>query len=126
MDAETENAHVGLYNYELPSHSTLTLKARTSRAPVTILAPPRFEGNFIFKETPFIEPRHVEDPEGRGRRRRIYLSPERSTESSAVEGSVWWADERGEFFELPPPLNSSIEVETTVNPISFKLYHVEG
>ncbi|KLO15081.1 hypothetical protein SCHPADRAFT_996065 [Schizopora paradoxa] len=125
-DVETENAHVGVYNDLLPLHSNLTMKVRTSKAPVTIQAPPEFEGTFLFSEAPFIEPRHVEDPEGRGRTRRIPIHPDRTAGSSAVGGAVYWEDSQDDASELPRRLNSSIEVETTVNPISFKLYHTAG
>jgi len=127
VDARTENAHIGLYNYALPNRSSLVMKARTSRAPVTILAPPEFEGSFQFTSElspSFVEPRHVEDPEARGRRRSVKVTSNLGPDAFAVEGKVWWNEKHGELSE--PQLNSTIVVETTVNPIFFKLYHVEG
>lgn len=99
---------------EAPIGSTLLLDAQSSFAPATVKLHKTYEGEFVLatsmKRTVVTVDDRVEDPAGKGRKRKFNI---REAGTSHVSGSVSWS-QGGEIL-------GAVNIETSLAPATLKL-----
>jgi len=95
VHAHTTNGHIKIGYECAPVDSVLNFDARSTNAPVHVVLSPTYEGTFSLKTTNsravLDQPRNVEDPSGRGRKR---LLSSHSPNKQVVYGELKWLPSR--------------------------------
>ncbi|GLB42379.1 hypothetical protein LshimejAT787_1103940 [Lyophyllum shimeji] len=113
VSASTSNAALDLKISEAPVRHALSLDADTSLGPVLVQVHPTYEGTFDVATSllrPEIVWKGVEDPEGKGRRRKVEVH----TDGSRASGRIRWSDE-------DPESPGKINVKTSLAPLRLEL-----